>query len=71
MAIRRKRNKKDGKVVSIWFSADILRRLDILAETFRESRSSLLNDLLEERLSYYEEMITAAQEAKDELQENE
>ena len=71
MAIRRKRNKKDGKVMSIWFSADILRRLDILAETFRESRSSLLNDLLEERLSYYEEMITAAQEAKDELQENE
>lgn len=61
MAIRRKRNKKDGKVVSIWFSAGILRRLDILAETFQESRSALLNDLLEERLSYYEELISASE----------
>lgn len=66
MAIRRKRNKKDGKVMSIWFSADILRRLDILAETFQESRSALLNDLLEERLAYYEELISAS-EAADEL----
>lgn len=66
MAIRRKRNKKDGKVMSIWFSADILRRLDILAETFQESRSSLLNDLLEERLAYYEELISAS-EAADEI----
>lgn len=65
MALRRKRNKKDGKTMSIWFSADILRRLDILAETFQESRSSLLNDLLEERLSYYEEMI-AEVERRDE-----
>lgn len=61
MAIRRKRNKKDGKTMSIWFSADILRRLDILAETFQESRSSLLNDLLEERLAYYEELISASE----------
>lgn len=69
MAIRRKRNKKDGKAVSIWFSADILRRLDILAETFQESRSALLSDLLEERLSYYEELISASEEGHTEMEE--
>lgn len=71
MALRRKRNKTDGKAMSIWFSADVLRRLDLLAEQWHESRSALVNVLLEERLSYYEEMIQASEEAEDELQENE
>lgn len=62
MALRRKRNKTDGKAMSIWFNADILRRLDILAEQMKESRSALVNELLEERLAYYEEMIQAAEE---------
>lgn len=60
MALRRKRNKTDGKAMSIWFSADVLRRLDLLAEQWHESRSALVNVLLEERLSYYEEMIAEA-----------
>ena len=71
MALRRKRNKTDGKAMSIWFSADVLRRLDLLAEQMKESRSALVNELLEERLSYYEEIIQASEEAEDELQENE
>lgn len=62
MALRRKRNKTDGKVMSIWFNADILRRLDLLADQMKESRSALVNELLEERLAYYEEMIQAAEE---------
>lgn len=59
MALRRKRNKTDGKAMSIWFSADVLRRLDLLADQLKESRSALVNELLEERLAYYEEMIQA------------
>ena len=62
MALRRKRNKTDGKAMSIWFNADILRRLDLLAEQMKESRSALVNELLEERLAYYEEIIQAAEE---------
>lgn len=62
MALRRKRNKTDGKAMSIWFNADILRRLDLLAEQMKESRSAMVNELLEERLAYYEEMIQAAEE---------
>lgn len=62
MALRRKRNKTDGKAMSIWFSADVLRRLDLLADSFNESRSTMVNDLLEERLSYYEEIIAAAEQ---------
>ena len=61
MALRRKRNKTDGKAMSIWFNADILRRLDLLADQMKESRSALVNELLEERLSYYEEMIAEAE----------
>ena len=61
MALRRKRNKTDGKAMSIWFSADVLRRLDLLAEQMKESRSALVNELLEERLSYYEELISASE----------
>lgn len=68
MALRRKRNKTDGKAMSIWFSADVLRRLDLLADQMKESRSALVNELLDERLAYYEEMIQAAEEEKDELQ---
>ena len=60
MALRRKRNKTDGRAMSIWFSADVLRRLDLLADQMKESRSALVNELLEERLSYYEEMIAEA-----------
>ena len=62
MALRRKRNKTDGKAMSIWFSADVLRRLDLLADQMKESRSALVNELLEERLAYYEEMIQASEE---------
>lgn len=62
MALRRKRNKTDGKAMSIWFSEDVLRRLDLLADQMKESRSALVNELLEERLAYYEEMIQAAEE---------
>lgn len=62
MALRRKRNKTDGKAMSIWFSADVLRRLDLLADQMKESRSALVNELLEDRLAYYEEMIQAAEE---------
>ncbi len=65
MALRRKRNKTDGKAMSIWFSADVLRRLDLLAEQMKESRSALVNELLEERLSYYEEMIAEAERRDD------
>lgn len=67
MALRRKRNKTDGKAMSIWFNADILRRLDLLADQMKESRSALVNELLEERLAYYEEIIQASEEAEDEL----
>ena len=65
MALRRKRNKTDGKAMSIWFSADVLRRLDILAEQMKESRSALVNELLEERLAYYEEMIRALEDSEE------
>ena len=64
MALRRKRNKTDGKAMSIWFNADILRRLDLLAEQMKESRSAMVNELLEERLSYYEELISASEEVE-------
>ena len=64
MALRRKRNKSDGKAMSIWFNADILRRLDLLAEQMKESRSAMVNELLEERLSYYEELISASEEVE-------
>jgi len=59
---KKRRIKKDGRVMSIWFSADVLRRLDLLADSFNESRSTMVNDLLEERLSYYEEIIAAAEQ---------
>lgn len=59
---KKRRIKKDGRVMSIWFSADVLRRLDLLADSFNESRSRMVNDLLEERLSYYEEIIAAAEQ---------
>lgn len=62
MALRRKRNKTEGKAMSIWFNADILRRLDLLADQMKESRSALVNELLEERLAYYEELIQASEE---------
>lgn len=65
MALRRKRNKTDGKAMSIWFSADVLRRLDLLADQMKESRSALVNELLEERLSYYEEMIAEAERREE------
>lgn len=67
MALR-KRNKTDGRAMSIWFSADVLRRLDLLAEQWHESRSAVVNELLEERLAYYEEMI-AFQELGGEVNE--
>lgn len=59
---KKRRIRKDGRVMSIWFSADVLRRLDLLADFFNESRSTMVNDLVEERLSYYEEIIAAAEQ---------
>ena len=55
--------------MTVWLRSDILKRLDLYAEAFGVSRSQAVNDLLNERLAYYEEYIAfieaKAQEAHD------
>ena len=58
--------------MTVWLQSDIMKRLDLYAEAFGVSRSQAVNDLLNERLSYYEEYIAfieqKAQEAQNELE---
>lgn len=49
--------KKTAKSISIYLDTDKIRRLDRLAEDFGQSRSVLIESMIEDRLSYYEEYI--------------
>lgn len=56
----------DPKVVSFYIESSILRRLDDLCKLFKVNRSSLVNEFLDERLSYYEEINHLVEEEDDE-----
>lgn len=56
----------DPKVVSFYIEGSILQRLDDLCKLFKVNRSSLVNEFLDERLSYYEEINRISEEEEDE-----
>lgn len=49
--------KKTAKSISIYLDTDKIRRLDRLAEDLGQSRSVLIESMIEDRLAYYEEYI--------------
>lgn len=49
--------KKTAKSISIYLDTEKIRRLDRLAVDFGQSRSLLIESMIEDRLAYYEEYI--------------
>lgn len=47
----------DPRVVSIYLEGSILKRLDDLCRIFNVNRSKLVNEFLDERISWYEESM--------------